>query len=215
MLCSTLLLYFGKQASCYVLHFSFTFGKHASCYVLHCCFFGKHASCYVLLFSCTSVSTLHATFITAKTVRKLKRWKRIAGAVASRGICHMFISWRCLLAPAFHGDLWKKTLFYCSGSLKMHVELHKFPMERRCQKTSPWYKHVANSNCFHQDEHHHEHENWWKRWSDFRAIPVVSDHNLWTEDVGWGDSKQVLGPVHSAGPLVQVFLLRGGAGPTE
>ena len=97
-------------------------------------FFGKHASCYVLLFSCTSVSTLHATFITAKTVRKLKRWKRIAGAVASRGICHMFISWRCLLAPAFHGDLWKKTLFYCSGSLKMHVELHKSPWKEGAKR---------------------------------------------------------------------------------
>ena len=70
-------------------------------------YFGKHASCYGLHFGCTSVSMLHAMFITAKTVRKLKWWKRIAGAVASRGICHMFISWWCLLAPRFHWDLWK------------------------------------------------------------------------------------------------------------
>ena len=36
------------------------------------------------------------------------------------GMCHMFISWWCLLAPHFHWDLWKY-LFYCSGSSKMHV----------------------------------------------------------------------------------------------
>ena len=84
-------------------------------------YFGKHASCYVPHFCCTSVSTLHATFITAKTVRKLKWWKRIAGAVASRGICHMFISWWCLLAPHFLWDLWK-IIVLRQWELKMHVE---------------------------------------------------------------------------------------------
>ena len=48
MLRPTLLSYFGKHTSCYVLLFCFCFGKHASCYVLHFCGI--------------SVITLHATF---------------------------------------------------------------------------------------------------------------------------------------------------------
>ena len=34
--------------------------------------------------------------ITAKTVRKLMWWKRVAGAVATCGVGQMFISWWCL-----------------------------------------------------------------------------------------------------------------------
>ena len=69
MLRSTLLFYFGKHASCYVLHCCFTSVStlHATFYTV--LFFGKHASCYVLLFCCTSVSTLHAMFYSSVVLR--------------------------------------------------------------------------------------------------------------------------------------------------
>ena len=37
------------------------------------------------------------------------------------GICHMFISWWCLWRLISIG-IYEKSLFYCSGSKKMHVE---------------------------------------------------------------------------------------------
>ena len=82
----------------------------------------------------------------------------------------MFISWWCFLAPHFHWDLWriivllqwefekimlkpskKVTLF--EGVQRAFFNSHCSktmisPMEMRCQKASPWYKHVANTNVF-------------------------------------------------------------------
>ena len=92
--------------------------------------------------------------ITAKTVRKLKWWNRIAGVVAKRKTSQK----RNLFLRVFNMHFWNPTAIKQGSQWKWSAKRHHHDINMWQMPSS------------RQDENHNEHENCWKRWADFRAV---------------------------------------------
>ena len=87
MLPCTRVLYFGEHTSCYVAHFCCSSGERTSCYIARVCFFGERTSRYAARVCFNAVNTLRVALCIRWTHfmwSKLKRWKKIGGALAKR-----------------------------------------------------------------------------------------------------------------------------------
>ena len=101
--------------------------------------------------------------ITAKTVRKLKWWNRIAGVVAKRKTSQK----RNLFLRVFNMHFWNPTAIKQGSQWKWSAKRHHHDIN------------MWQTPSFQQDENHNKHENWWKRWADFRAVRKFKLSTCW------------------------------------
>ena len=115
---------------------------------------GKVTGIYVTLCVCD---------ITAKTVRKLKWWNRIAGVVAKRKTSQK----RNLFLRVFNMHFWNPTAIKQGSQWKWSAKRHHHDIN------------MWQTPSFQQDKNHNKHENWWKRWADFRAVRKFKLSTCW------------------------------------